>query len=496
MPELSIGASTLVVRNEAVVDQYGQSYSASVPLYAGYEAVRKDLSPTTLKRGLTITNSSDLEAYGPIDPRNKLIFGAYAVIQGMQLAPEDIPFRILGVESDDLPGFMATESVLKRDTLWMPIALTNDENINEWLGNLAITSDTPTTKRDWSTLLTYSIPTESFPSTIGTGLAAATNTVSTEFVVDLDKFNVGASMLAAVPPLDPAAVVEADGLYIKISGGGADDLEASYKWAVTQVVVATNTIVVTISPADNDDGFFTTEAIPEVTNATITLFVRGSAITDGDDQATSLQGIADVFENRRVCICPSDGYDAPDVNGSTTRLANYFGTAALAGYIQTHTLMNPISGWDIPWLERVYGTDENFEDIDSITKLFTLVNMYDDVGNVTGVLCGMDFTSDASTTKNHRFTVGAATDALALRIRKAVSTWKKLPTTLKSANDLFAKVQAAGLQSQRNMEVERFDLSGINFGADTNTGEIDAIDIYGAITHYVPVGKVFIYISD
>ena len=502
-PELTVSlvSESISIRNEGAMDQFGKSYTG-VPLkmYTGFEAVRTDITAAYLSRALSFTTIEDIQQYGEIDPRNEFVFGLWAAYQGMQLDASNIPFKGIAIEGDTLSDWMNVTKVTEKDSFWMPIALTDNVDVNEWLATYVAGAMISTRKKDWATLLTYANPTEAYAETVGTGLTGATNGLGTEttFTMELDALNVAAALTAAGK--DPGAVAQTDGLYIKLSGGGATDTEATKKWLISSVVAQSNQVIVTTSPTEglNDDSFYSTDNPPVVTSATITIYERGAAITTAEDKGTALQAVSDSFACRKVCVCPSDGVDAPDYNGNSLRLANYFGTAALAGYIQTHQIENPVSGWTIPWLDHVYGTDDLYDDVDSIMRLFFLVNAEDS----ETVEVAMDFTTDSSTTKAHRFTVNAELDALAFRIRAGVATWKKMSISERTLETLYAQVDAAGAATTQEREIKRFDLDTIELGApDTSEGgsgtnsEIDAVTIYGTAEAFIPVGKLFVYIT-
>jgi len=501
-PDLTVSALTesFSIRNESVVNETGRSYTGvALPMYCGYEAVRLDLTEDNMTGALSFTTVQDIiDQTGKIDPRNEFGFGLWMAYQGMQLADEYIPFKGIGVAGTSLSDWSAAERLLEKETFWMPIILNEDRDINMWLANYVKASATPTRKKDWRTIIYEPIPTEAFPTTIGTSLAGATNGSGTEtiFDIDLSSFNVAAALLAA--NITPAAVTTADGLYIQISGGGATETQATYKWLISSVTAPLNRVTVTISPADT--AFYHTSNPPVVTNATLTMYKRGAAVTDAEDQGTALQALADVIQDARVSICPNDGVDAPDYNGLTQRLAGYFGLATLAGYIQTHEIEHPVSGWTIPHLSHVYGTNEKFNDVDSIMKLFFLVNN-DDAGTVE---VGMDFTTDATSVKTHRFTVGCQLDALAIRIRDSVKSWKKMSISQRTLETLYAQVHSAGDATMQEREISRFDLDTIELGSpDFSEGgdpnqtvtDIEAVTIYGSAETFIPVGKLFIYIT-
>jgi len=499
-PDLIVSTAddTMYIRNEAVMNDTGQSYTGiSLPMYCGFEAVRLDITADYLSRGLTFTTVDDILEYGPIDPRNELIFGAWMAYQGMQLATSYIPFKVIGIGGDTLTDWSAATKILEKDVFWMPIALTDDRAINTWLANYIIASEAPTRKKDWRTIIYTDTPDEEFPTTIGTGLTAATNVTGAQrtIVIMLSKLNVAAALITA--GYVPSAVTDADGLYVMLSGGGATETQATYKWLIQSVNSATNTVVVVDTPTDT---FYESDDPPEITNANITIYVRGDAITTADDKGTALQAFGGIFANARVCVCPNGGVDAPDYNGTLTRLAGYFGLATLAGYIQTHKIENPVSGWTIPHLTHVYETDELYDEIDSIMGLFFFVNDHD-AGTVE---VGMDFTTDSSAVKLHRFTVGCQLDALAIRIRDSVSSWKKMSISQRTLNTLYAQVHSAGDAAMQEREISRFDLDTIELGApDFSEGgdpnqtvtDIEAVTIYGSAETFIPVGKLFIYIT-
>ena len=116
----------------------------------------------------------------------------------------------------------------------------------------------------------------------------------------------------------------------------------------------------------------------------------------------------------------------------------------------------------------------------------------------------MDFTTDDSAVKLHRATVGYQLDALAIRIRDSVSSWKKMSISQRTLETLYAQVQSAGDATVQEREIARFDLDTIELGApDFSEGgnpnqtvtDIEAVTIYGSAETFIPVGKLFIYVT-
>ena len=74
----------------------------------------------------------------------------------------------------------------------------------------------------------------------------------------------------------------------------------------------------------------------------------------------------------------------------------------------------------------------------------------------------------------------------------------------KTLNTLYAQVHAAGEATTQEREIARFDLDTIELGApDFSEGgnpnqtveDIEAVTIYGSAEAFIPVGKLFIYIT-
>jgi hypothetical protein len=414
------------------------------------------------------------------------VFGVYCAIGGSSGLRQ---VKMLGVESDDLAGYLGGLDAIKRDLIWQIQVMTDDMDIKTWLGNLVkYMEDNTTEKRAYTTFLQWANPTEATPTTIGSGISSTSNVEGAEetLLVSASKLNLGAAIVSA--GYDPEDIDDSDGFFVVMTGGGLTDEQASWRYLVHSVDVETNSLetVTSFDEGENEDGYYHDGAPPVVTNATLTLYVRGAAITSVDDKGTALQAISDSFACRKVCVAPCDGGDLT-FREATTRVANYYVAAAAAGYAQVHNLEFGYSGFAIPLFTKVYGTDDTYYDIPGIKKLMFWVN--NDAG--TGIKFGSDFTTDDSDTRNHRCSVVHALDCHAFRLRVAFADWQKMNTSERGRLNLFAQAEAAGKACVDNRELEKSEVQGIR----TSGANIDAVYVYVKDTPYIPIGEIYAIIQ-
>ena len=491
-PELYVDATTeaLTIRNDSIVDIYGRTYnSPPFTMYAGYTALRQDITAANRKTVETISSATELTTkLGPITPANPL---GYAAMLAFAAAGGDTVIKVLGVASDNLTGYMGAVPILNKDDFWMAIPLTENEDITDWMASYVKVKSEPTEKKEIVSLVSCEIPTEAYPTTMGSGLSAVDNLAGAQEVLKVDptKLLLGQAL---VPYLDDIGVGTVDeitsdhGVYVKINGGGATDVEAAKKYLVVSVDVAANEITVADDDElyDSDSGYYSIEDPPLVVNANLNVSLRGAEITSETAVLTALQSRSDGIGSRRVCLCPSDGCDVT-YSSQQTRVSGYFGVAASGGYIQAHDVEFPISGYEIPGIDQVYGTDDSFTDIDGIPGLFFLVN------GDSGVEVGRSFTTDTSEVKNHEFSVTSQLDSLARRVRQALRGWKKKNVGNALINEQYLKTSAAIQKCRASREISSADIEAIQ----QSETETNAHEILLTAVPFIPCGVVYVYIQ-
>jgi len=479
----------LTIYNDAIVDSYGRSQvNPSYTLYAGYTALRQDLSPLHSLDRTKISGPADLlDKLDPISPlENPLGYGAYLAM----LASGGLyDLYVLGVPSDDVAGYLQCVPIMKKYPDWCIVPLTSNSIVSQVFGSFVSTMMAPDMRREVVTLLTADIPEEEYATTLGSGAGCATNETGAETLITLDAGIFSITAVLTAGGIDPETLTSDDGVYLQISGGGASEEEGLQRYLISSVDSDQNTATVKIifTTGENDDAYYSEETPPVVTEADINIYVRGEAIDDDDTDTKleSLQALSDTFSNRRVCLLPSDGFDV-DHNGVTTKVPNYYGAAALGGYLLAHRVEFPLSGYTIPGLLHAYGTDDTFTDLDRITGLLFLQN---GVAANTVETC-RQFTTDTSDTKMHEFSITSQLDSLALRVRDALRGWRKKNVGDETMSEQNLQVSAACEACMVAREIKSAKIKDIAMHPTL----INVHNIIIESDTFIPMGGTFVYI--
>jgi len=497
-PELVISAEDeyVRVRQCSCVNYDGAPYFGSgYTTYASFSGVRQDCSPAYTNKAITISKLSDFDDYGPYDdPRNPVVYGAYRAFIG---GAGKSKVKMFPVSADDLSGWMACERMMKKNRFWMVLPMTLNDSVNTWLGLRIKAAEAPSEKRTWCTVLSCVNPTEAFPDTLGSAIGGASNVegVLRTILVDSDKLNIAGALLAADEPIDPASVTKESSVYIQVSGGGADDTESSYKYLVKEVDTGANSVTV----CDTDDldteeaTYYQGEEPPHITNANFNLYLRGDAIDDPEDKLDALQAKAASFASRKVLLSPNDGVDVV-WNGATTRVDGYYGIAAIMGYLQgVHEIRYPLSQVVVPYTEKVYGTNDTYDEMEAIHSLFFLQNIVspDNGEEIGGVeVCRSFTTYGPSVTKFHDFTATTSFDAAEIRYRDALKDWRKYNNEETTLDALLFKLSAASDAILTFKEAKAAKATTVNFAE----GDETEVEVSAEVTAFLGLGKVSMYI--
>jgi len=477
---------------DSIVDSYGRvPVNPSYNLYAGFTALRQDLSPRYRKDRTKISGVADLiDKLDPIAPlENPLGYGAYLAMLASAALYE---FYVLAVPTNDVAGYLECVPIMTKYPDWLLVPLTSDPVVSQVFGSFVTTMGLPTNRREAVTFLTSDIPEEEYSSTLGSGANCASNVTGQELTLIFDSAVFSLSAVLSAGGIDPATLTSADGVYIQLSGGGASTAESLRKYLVASVDVDSNTALVKIvfAVTDNTDAYYSTVTPPVVSESDISLYLRGDEIDedDTDSMLEALQSFAGTFANRRICVMPNDGVDV-DHNGVTTRISNYYAAAAVGGYALAHPVEFPFSGYTVPGLLHIYGTDDTFVDLDRITGLWFLQNVDADATPSLVETC-RQFTTDTSAVKNSEFSVTSQLDSMALRVRDGLRGWRR-------------KNVGEETMSEQNMQVSAAIEAAI-MSREIKGGRIEALENHATLINvhniiieaetFTPLGGVFVYI--
>ena len=479
----------LTLLNDSIVDSYGRSpVNPSYGLYAGYTALRQDISPVHANDRTKISGPTDLlDKLDPIAPlENPLGYAAYLAMLASGGLYE---FYVLGVPSDDVAGYLQCVPIMKKYPDWCIVPLTDNQVVGQLIGSFVGTMAQPTNRRELVSFLTADIPEEEYSTTLGSAANCMSNVLGSETTLIFDPSLVSLTALLTEAGLDPDTLTADDGVFIQMSGGGASETQSLYKWLIASVDPDQNTAVVKIvfGATENTDAFYSTATPPVVSEADITMYLRGDEIEDDDTDAKleALQALAATYASRRICLVPCSAIDV-DVNGVTTQVANYFASAAIGGYVLAHPVEFPLSGYTLPGVLHVYGTNDTFVELDRVTGLFFLENgVADGTVQVT-----RQFTTDTSDPKNMEFSITSQLDSLATRVRDSLRNWRQKNTGEDTRGEQNMQVSAAIDAAERAREIKSARITAL----ENHETLINVHNIIIEAEVFVPLGGVFVYI--
>ncbi len=391
-PELQVSllAGTLTLKGALNRDTSGiASGSQPSTLYAGYRALRKDVTAADGKPMLLAFNDADEieRLIGPSTPDNPLAFG----LKLASGAAAGIKVSGLGVAavSADAPygtpeAYDSAFEFLKRNEIYTLATLTNARAVGLASGRhcaeMSNDSNNPALAggRERRALINLPIPTElESLHRISGDMTIEETEPGTYELTFADPTNSVTAALAGVKDangsaLNLSALTAENGVWLDRAGD-------AYRYLITQVLSPTTVQIVTYYPFDagegpgtggNDDHFYKTDGAALVdfspAGELCTISVRQPAIdlstSAGKAQAcAALAAFADgVLSKSLMCIMPSE--IVVDVAGTPTVVPGFYASCVWAGLTASQPIKQGFTNFPLPGIMGVIGSSDTFTD--------------------------------------------------------------------------------------------------------------------------------------
>jgi len=329
-------------------------------LYLGYRALRLDV--TQRNRGLAkFATPEEVEAaLSPIDDRNPLGLAAYMMLRA---APR-FPIYVLGVDAVSTEDPMGTPAAYGRAAshlegfgVYAIGLLSGSLEVADIFQIHVETLSEPDKKRERLMIFAPTEPTERMNTLVASGSVG--NTVGGTGLI----FDTGVSdlerLLTEAGVEDPSAITPDEGVYLDIEGDTA-------RYCVESVSGSILTLTVTFSPGENDDDYFSGDAIADtLVDVAFGVRIRGTSIVD-DDGVTDLDGLAETmaaiassYSSRRVWVVgPDEGTYV--VNGVEQVLPNGYVCAIIAAMVSSLPVSQSFTNLPMPVISKILKTSGRF----------------------------------------------------------------------------------------------------------------------------------------
>lgn len=359
-PNLTVDSSgNLLVKPEVLRDVRGNAVNpARAQLYVAYKALRLDVSPKAKSPGLMrFSDTTTLESnLAPLTVDNPLGLGFYFALlnaPGTVVTGVGVDASSAGAPYGTVEAFTRAAAFLEGFEVYAVAPMTHDESVSQvFATHVSVMSD-PENKGERIVLINPTVPTTKLDTLIASGVDG--NTTSTPNQLDTSVANLGALLLAqGLPGVGPYTV--AQGIYVDIGDGK--------KYSVSNIVGSIATLKVTgFLPGENDDGYYSTTALPTlIINDPFAVRVRGAALTlpdgtrDMEGVALTVQQTAQGYANRRVwSIFPDKA--AATLGGLEQVIEGFYMNAAIAGMIAKQPPQQSFTNFPMTGFTRVIGKD-------------------------------------------------------------------------------------------------------------------------------------------
>lgn len=448
-PEVVINSvdQTISLKSALNRNKAGIASSASVtPLYAGYKALRLDVSANTANPALLLfSRDTEVETLiGPISPDNPLAFG---LSKAFENAPERI-VAALGVDdvTADAPegtpeAYQRAFEFLELSDVYHIAPMTHSRAVADLLETHVDAMSEAEGKKERVCSICPVLPTEKESTAVISGnMQLSAEGPSTYKLTFTDESKDVISAFSDVQATDAngnAVVVGVgtdlsaeQGVYVDRAGDG-------YKYLVTKIVSSTEILIDTAyafgpgsgpGTGGNDDSYFKSNdsalASFEADGESCTIFVRQAAIslttTTGRMQAmTALSEYAAGIKNRRVSVLQPATMGAL-VNGQEQVVEGYYLSAALAGMTAYYPPQKGFTQMPIKGFTRPIGSNGKFTEKEMATAAYGGVNWYiQDVANGP-VFSRHQLTSDNTSIVTKEYSVTKSIDFCAKTLRESV----------------------------------------------------------------------------
>jgi hypothetical protein len=364
-PELVLdAASNLILKNDTIRDATGLpvAMSAAAALYVSYRAIRKDVTARARTPGLLSFSDLDQleEQIGPVTTENPLALAASFALQN---APNTEVFA-LGVDAvaADAPegtteAYQRALEYIEAFDVYTVVPLSHSRDVGVAARTHVLAMSEPEMRGERIALFCPEAPT----SEVDTLVASGTNGNSTG---SAGEFNTGVlnlgQLLQAAEVTFIGTIPVSDGVFLDI---GSD----AKRYSVESISGAVVTLRTSFDPGDNDDGFYTTDAIStSLVQEDFALYIRGAELVQSDGETPDKQRMAETYQRMSQALSHRRFWQTmPDqaaatINAIEQLLEGYYLNAATAGAISAQPPQQSFTNFPINPFTRVIGSSNYF----------------------------------------------------------------------------------------------------------------------------------------
>lgn len=416
-----------ILRNNLTGAPFSVS-SVSAPLFIGYKGLRLDVTPAAADpRMIAFSSVDDMEAaIGPISPENPLALAAFLA---MGAAP-GVSVPVLGVDEvsatepeGTIAAWARALEFLESKEVYCLAAMTQSPFVHGLIDAHVREMSLPTSRDERVTFLWTPNPIRRPDGLAASGAEGNSGGSVDTFICDE---NPGSGLVALgvdisdVIPVSAGAFLE---VVVGTSGGGL----SLRRYSIAEVTGNSLILRSAFSQGENEDGFFTTIPLSEtLTAVSWSVKVRGAPLVLPGTSRLDLNAVAEAmstpFQSRRVCHLALDSWDTT-IDGQTVNLPGYYIAAIISGMVASLPPQQPFSNVTIPFVEKVYGTDDTFSfrtggQLDKIQGggRWVIINRKRGGGATTR----RQLTTDTRTVESREFSITKALDRLAKTLRSTI----------------------------------------------------------------------------
>ncbi len=423
-PDLAVDSlGNVVMKHSVLRDPFGDVINVKAPVYLSYTAVRQDVSPLAVNKGLlkfdsTTSLSAALE---PISAANPLALGLFFALVnapgaevtglGVDAISADAPFGTI-------EAFTRAAEFLEASEVYALAPLTHDETVGQVFNTHATFMSEPANKGERIALWNPTVPTRKLDTLVVSGTdgdALTTTTFDTKAASLTTKVNnAGVSPIGTIPT--------SAGLYVDLAGD-------SKKYSVQSISGSVVTIRTSFAPGDNDDGYYSTSAFvtSQVIAETFAIRVRGAPLTvagiqDKSAVAETMQALGASFLNRRLWMTFPDQC-AATVEGVEQVLDGFYMNAAIAGMIAQQPPQQSFTNFPMTGFTRVIGSQDTFSSrqLDVMAAGGTYIIVQDSPG--APLISRMALTTDMTSIESRTDSITKILDFTAKFLRKGLKNY-------------------------------------------------------------------------
>lgn len=437
VPNLTVaddGAAT--IKPNVVRDSIGRTINVAAPVYLSYTALRRDVTaaaanPSLLQYGST----TELEAnLSPINALNPLALGMYFAL----LNAPGVNVTGIGVDqiAPDAPlgtveAFTRAAAALEQYEVYAIAPLTHDETVAQVMSSHVSLMSDPESKGERICLFNFTKPERRVDTLVASGLdGGSVGTGGLQFDTKISNL----STLVNEAGINPNGTIPVKtvgstkgGLFLSI----ADSPNA---YSISNISGSVVTIRTSFGAGENDDSFFSTDAL-NVSPLPATLLeepysvkvrglplVQSNGAPDKQAIAETYQSLAQGYANRRFWSIMPDSC-AATVGGLEQQLDGFYMCAAYAGMIGKQPPQQSFTNFPVTGFTRVIGSNEYFTErqLNAIAAGGNFIVVQDAPG--VPLTARMGLTSDMTSLETRTDSITKVVDFVAKFMRTALRTY-------------------------------------------------------------------------